>query len=68
MMTMTNCPNCGAPIRGYKCEYCETVFSQPKAEIKIIQEKSSFLKRIILLEEYYNNTIKAMEKLNSYTV
>ena len=22
----TNCPNCGAPITSWKCEYCETVF------------------------------------------
>lgn len=23
---MTNCPNCGAPISGVKCEYCGTAF------------------------------------------
>lgn len=23
---MTNCPNCGAPISGIKCEYCGTAF------------------------------------------
>ena len=22
-----NCPNCGAPIRGSRCEYCGTVFA-----------------------------------------
>ena len=22
----TNCPNCGAPITGMKCEYCSTNF------------------------------------------
>lgn len=22
----TNCPNCGAPIEGMKCEYCGTDF------------------------------------------
>lgn len=21
----TNCPNCSAPLRGYKCEYCDTI-------------------------------------------
>lgn len=21
-----NCPNCGAPITSWKCEYCDTVF------------------------------------------
>lgn len=24
----TNCPNCGAPISGHKCEYCGTVFDR----------------------------------------
>ena len=23
---MTNCPNCGAPVTGRRCEYCGTVF------------------------------------------
>lgn len=26
---LTNCPNCGAPINGYKCGYCGTIFSSP---------------------------------------
>ncbi len=26
MKRKTNCPNCGYPIQGYKCEYCGTMF------------------------------------------
>lgn len=26
IFSTTNCPNCGAPIIGRQCEYCETVF------------------------------------------
>ncbi len=26
MVEKTNCPNCGAPINGIKCEYCGTQF------------------------------------------
>lgn len=26
------CPNCGAPVTGWRCEYCETVFPERKAE------------------------------------
>lgn len=27
---VTNCPNCGAPLRGYgRCEYCGTAINQP---------------------------------------
>ena len=28
---MTNCPNCNAPIKGQRCEYCGTVFEKTKA-------------------------------------
>lgn len=30
---MTNCPNCGAPLVGGRCEYCGTL--SPDAEKKI---------------------------------
>lgn len=26
IITQIVCRNCGAPLRGYKCEYCESVF------------------------------------------
>lgn len=26
-MIPTNCHNCGAPLHGYKCEYCGTEYS-----------------------------------------
>ena len=26
MMKQTNCPNCGAPIHDYICDYCGTIF------------------------------------------
>ena len=29
---MFTCPNCGAPVTGWQCEYCETVFPERKAE------------------------------------
>lgn len=29
---MFTCPNCGARVTGWKCEYCETVFPERKAE------------------------------------
>lgn len=30
---MTNCPNCGAPLVGGRCEYCGTL--SPEAEERI---------------------------------
>ena len=31
-MNNWNCPNCGAPKSGWKCEYCETVFERDRTE------------------------------------
>lgn len=36
---MSNCPNCGAPITGDRCEYCGTVFRKEKQEIKRIADE-----------------------------
>lgn len=30
---MSNCPNCGAVITSWKCEYCDTVFEEPKTRL-----------------------------------
>lgn len=27
---LLNCPNCGAPVSGFKCEYCGTVFYEKR--------------------------------------
>ena len=32
MDRLYNCPNCGAPITGPKCEYCGTVFEHKPNE------------------------------------
>lgn len=29
---MSNCPNCGAPVTGHRCAYCETIFSKSVTE------------------------------------
>lgn len=30
IFSMTNCPNCGAPITSHQCEYCGTMFNTLK--------------------------------------
>lgn len=33
---VTNCPNCGAPLRGYgKCDYCGTIINHPLQFISV---------------------------------
>ena len=34
-MAETNCPNCGAPITGESCPYCNTVFTRPESAIAL---------------------------------
>ena len=46
-MCYTNCPNCGAPLRNGKCEYCETeVYSNELRSILMANEDRS--KEIVL--------------------
>lgn len=40
-----NCPNCGAPITGKRCEYCDTWFVDPVEEEKRKLEELDRLKR-----------------------
>lgn len=44
---MYNCPNCGAPITGPKCEYCGTIFghrlTQSESLTMILDEIDSAL-------------------------
>lgn len=53
---MTNCPNCGAPLVGGRCEYCGTL--SPDAEKKI-QE----LRRQIYEISQYKITSDAISKI-----
>ena len=38
---MTNCPNCGAIVTGYRCESCETVFAGYSTEKDKLVEMAS---------------------------
>lgn len=37
-MTPQSCPNCGAPITGWQCEYCGTVFEGEPASVQLSLE------------------------------
>lgn len=37
-----NCPNCGAPITSYICEYCGTAFEKPKKKLSDDEMRESF--------------------------
>ena len=61
---MTNCPNCGAVITGYRCEYCDTVFSESLVEedelCKLVHDYSKGLDERL---NYYNELIADMHRL-----
>ena len=56
---MTNCPNCGAPIRGFKCEYCDTVFST-EYEYRIHMDEIARLVNQQRTAELYQSAVQAM--------
>lgn len=37
-----NCPNCGAPVSSYICEYCGTEFEKPKKKLTDEETRESF--------------------------
>lgn len=74
---MTNCPNCGAPITGPKCEYCGTVhtslktvcddkevetFKKLRAKQRRLEIESELLKTRCDLTDLYYDVLKAMRK------
>lgn len=60
----TNCPNCGAPITSWKCDYCDTVFDREF----IYKQKESInfeieqLQSAKLIESLYEDAIKAIRR------
>lgn len=65
---MTNCPNCGAPITGPKCEYCGTVFPERIYSIKartMLELEAEHLKRNMAVEKLYESAIFAMRAYSS---
>lgn len=58
----TNCPNCGAPINGKRCEYCGTWFVDP-TEIKNIDiQAPKHLNEDTLAELVMNNTREKLRR------
>lgn len=48
-MFISNCPNCGAPIVGNKCEYCGTIFNDIQEKYQFSQEQENLYCRLDLL-------------------
>jgi len=63
---MTNCPNCGAPVTSYKCEYCGTVFER-LMEAEYLKSKTEELKQSLYVKSLYAEAIKAMRNYGSLT-
>lgn len=59
----TNCPNCGAPIAGPVCEYCDTRFdirAVVAPDVTEIRLKQDFLRSAVETEKLFNAAIMAL--------
>jgi uncharacterized Zn finger protein (UPF0148 family) len=46
-MKPTNCPNCGAPLKDGRCEYCGTITNDVDSEIARLElEKQSIMNQM----------------------
>lgn len=58
-----SCPNCGAPVKGEVCEYCDSVFSHtPVESIVKIQTEIDALAFSERMTNIYNESILAMRR------
>lgn len=58
-----SCPNCGAPVKGEVCEYCDSVFSHtPVESIVKIQTEIDALAFSEKMTNIYNESILAMRR------
>ena len=49
---VTNCKNCGAPLNGGKCEYCETEYRNSENitlhnDIKFVEHDAEFMGKLV---------------------
>lgn len=59
----TNCPNCGAPITSWKCDYCDTVFDKDALEkIEKLIFKMEQLQTSKQIKSLYEDAIKSIRK------
>ena len=59
--TRTNCPNCGAPITGPFCKYCDTVFGISETEkVLAARENLNKYRRFQANDELYQKAINAI--------
>lgn len=54
---MTNCINCGAPLRGSKCEYCGTEHDNGRRNVELAELRRTVLetKLVMQMEEINAN-------------
>lgn len=69
-----NCPNCGAPVSSYTCEYCGTELEKPKKILSDAEKRESFanlvrkqqIDRMQASQEWQTQQI--LNTLNTYSV
>nr|DAF85742.1 MAG TPA: hypothetical protein [Siphoviridae sp. ctWT735]DAT98628.1 MAG TPA: hypothetical protein [Caudoviricetes sp.] len=71
-MTQANCPNCGAPKIGNKCEYCGTVFDSKYIEKPCVDRRQRYLDKMycigrITMEQYLALCDAHAQGLDEYT-
>lgn len=66
----TNCPNCGAPIQGVKCEYCGSMFydfSELPLDLQTptyVKIKVPHMKQNIMMKVIFDNLERSIRMSN----
>lgn len=61
MSVLTNCKNCGAPLRDMQCDYCGTDYRDPWERIRVKEQK-------IIISPRNTKTVAAMMDVNRFEI
>lgn len=59
-MSYKNCPNCGAPVKSFQCEYCGTLFQDKRNEIKMLADE---IQKLMFEDSLVNDRQQTIDRL-----
>lgn len=65
-MEQTNCPNCGAPLTGCRCEYCGTVDTSAEKQMREdVQRLRCEIDRLLLFDRVTKDMLRHPDRILS---
>ena len=60
------CMQCGAPLKGFKCEYCDTIYYDAEGELARMEAEMKRLQWHLMRQETYSQMIDQLGSTDSW--